>query len=291
MTAFVTRFAPSPTGFLHLGHAFSALTAFRIARARGGRFLLRIEDIDAGRCRPEFEAAILEDLRWLGLAWEEPVRRQSERLADYAGVVARLVEEGLAYRCFRTRRETLDEIARAPHLAPSGPEGPVFFGAPLDPAEEEERLASGAPYALRLSIVAARRRLGAALDALTYTEEMADGSMRRVPVRAGLFGDAVIARKDAGASYHLAATHDDAIAGVTHVIRGEDLAPAAHLHRVLQALAGWPAPVYRHHRLVTDETGRRLAKRDKAATLRSLRESGVTPAEIEARLFGDGARG
>lgn len=279
-----TRFAPSPTGRLHLGHAFSALSAERVARAAGGRFLLRIEDIDRGRCRPDYEAAIYEDLAWLGLDWERPPRRQSDHFADYAAALERLVDMGVAYRCFRTRSEILDEIARAPHLSPSGPDGPAYVGAPLADAEERALLVAGAPFAWRLSIAAARARLGAAYDALSFTTEGQGPAQGRLAARPEMFGDVVVARKDAGTSYHLASVHDDALQGVTHVVRGEDLFPVAHLHRLLQALLGYPAPHYVHHRLLTDDYGRRLAKRDKAATLAALREGGESAAALRARL-------
>lgn len=280
--AFVTRFAPSPTGYLHLGHAYSALTAYRAAQAANGRFLLRIEDIDQTRCRPEFEAAIYEDLAWLGLRWEAPVRRQSDHFADYGAALDRLIAMGVVYRCFKTRKEVLDEIARAPHLSAAGPDGPAYVGAPLAANEERALLAEGAPFAWRLSIAAARDRLGAAFETLSFLVE--DGRAQRVRARPQIFGDAVIARKDSGTSYHLASVHDDAAQGVTHVIRGEDLAAAAHLHRLLQALLGYPEVVYRHHPLMTDDAGRRYAKRDKSATLRALRAAGETPALIRARL-------
>lgn len=286
MPEFVTRFAPSPTGLLHLGHAFSALTAAQAATAASGRFLLRIEDIDAGRCRPEYERAIVEDLAWLGLQWETPVRRQSDHLRDYAAALDRLIDDGLVYRCFKTRREVLDEIARAPHLSPDGPEDPPYIGAPLARKEEQARVDAGEPFAWRLSMNACRRRLGGAFDALDIIEEGAGprGEHGRIRADPALFGDVVIARKDAGTSYHLAAAHDDALQGVTHVIRGEDLFGATHLHRLLQALLGWPAPVYRHHRLITDETGRRFAKRDRSVTLKALREAGETAQGVRARL-------
>ncbi|MEQ8179994.1 MAG: tRNA glutamyl-Q(34) synthetase GluQRS [Amphiplicatus sp.] len=286
MPNFITRFAPSPTGLLHLGHAFSALTAAEAAKKAGGKFLLRIEDIDRTRCRSDYEQAIYDDLAWLGLDWETPVRRQSDHFADYAAVLQRMIDEGLVYRCFKTRAEILDEIARAPHLSPEGAEGPAYIGAPLAAHEERSLLAEGAPFAWRLSIAAARARLGATLDGLTLTEEAPDpGHKRRtINVRADLFGDVILARKDSGTSYHLASTHDDALQGVTHVIRGDDLRPAAHVHRLLQALLDWPAALYRHHPLLTDETGKRLAKRDKAATLKSLREAGETPESVRARL-------
>lgn len=286
MTAFITRFAPSPTGYLHLGHAFSALTAWRAAKDAGGQFLLRIEDIDRMRCKPEFEAAIYEDLAWLGLDWEAPVRRQSDHFGDYAAALGRLVAMGAVYRCFRTRKEVIDEIAGAPHLSADGPQGPQFVGAPLPPEDEKARLAAGEPYAWRLSMSACRERLGAAFETLDFIEEGSGpkGERGRIKARPDIFGDVIVARKDFGTSYHLASVHDDAHQGVTHVIRGEDLFHAAHLHRLLQALLGLPAPVYRHHRLITDETGKRFAKRDRATTVRALREAGASPAELRRRL-------
>ncbi len=271
---FVTRFAPSPTGFLHLGHAFSALSAFDARCAAEGRFLLRIEDIDQGRCRPEYEAAIFEDLAWLGLAWEAPVRRQSEHLDEYCCALDGLVARGLVYRCFRTRKEVLAALAGAPH----GPE-PIFFGAQLAQAEEAERLAGGEAFAWRLSISAARKALGPALDHLFVDSDA--GAERLDPAR---LGDVVLARKDFPASYHLACVCDDALQGVTHVIRGEDLRDCAHVHVLLQALLGLPHPLYRHHRLITDSAGVRLAKRDQAASLRALRQSGATPQDVRAML-------
>jgi glutamyl-Q tRNA(Asp) synthetase len=281
--AFITRFAPSPTGPLHLGHAFSALTAFAAAEAAGGRFLLRIEDIDAGRCKPEFEAAIYEDLDWLGIRWDTPVRRQSGHLDDYQRALGALIDRGLVYRCFKTRTEILDEIARAPHLSPEGPDGPAYIGAPLAAYEERSLLAEGAPFAWRLSIAAARAALGRAIERLQFVVEEANGE-RVIHATPEVFGDVILGRKDSGTSYHLASTNDDALAGVTHVIRGDDLAAAAHLHALLYALFGWAPPRYRHHRLITDDQGRRLAKRDKAATLRALRESGVTASAVRRRL-------
>lgn len=286
MSAFVTRFAPSPTGLLHLGHAYSAMTAFSAAREAGGKLLLRIEDIDATRCKPEFEAAIYEDLRWLGLDWEEPVRRQSDHLPDYSTAMQRLIDRGIAYRCFKTRKEILDEIARAPHLARDGPEGPQYIGAPLAAYEERSLLAEGAPFAWRLSMRAAREHLGKRFYALTFMEERIDAphDARNVAATPEIFGDAIIARKDSGTSYHLASVHDDALAGVTHVIRGEDLYAAAHLHRLLQDLLGLPAPVYRHHPLIADESGKRLAKRDRSVTLRAMRDGGATREDVLGRL-------
>jgi glutamyl-Q tRNA(Asp) synthetase len=272
----VTRFAPSPTGFLHLGHAHSALFGWREARAAGGRFLLRIEDIDPGRCRPEFTDAILEDLTWLGLDWDGPVRVQSAHLAEYRAALEALRGRGLLYPCFCTRAAIAREIA-ASAAAPHGPDGPLYPGTcrRLSAEAAAARIAAGEPHALRLDMA----RALAAAPALAFEEE-GEGSLRCDPAR---FGDAVLARKDAPASYHLCVTHDDAAQGVTLVTRGEDLKPATDLHRLIQHLMGWPAPRYAHHRLLTDAAGRRLAKRDHAATLRDLRAAGVSPAEARAR--------
>jgi glutamyl-Q tRNA(Asp) synthetase len=270
---FVTRFAPSPTGWLHRGHAFSALSAWSAATAAGGRFLLRIEDIDETRRRPEFEAAIYEDLAWLGLDWEQPPRRQSDHMDDYARTLRELGERGLIYRCFRTRREVAEAIASAPHGAME-----VFRGAPLAPEEEMRRLEAGEPFAWRLSLAAAVKALGGFQD-LAFV----DGD-RLVRARPELGGDVVLARKDVGVAYHMAVTHDDALQGVTHVIRGEDLLEATHVQRLLQALMGWPVPAYRHHRLLLGPDGKRYAKRDRAETLRELRAAGVTAAQLRAEL-------
>lgn len=271
---FVTRFAPSPTGDLHRGHAFSALTAFEAARAAGGRFILRIEDIDATRCRPQFETGIYEDLAWLGLTWETPVRRQSEHLDDYQAALARLEVDGLLYRCFRTRREVAEAMASAPHGAME-----VFRGRPLPLAEEMRRLTAGEPFAWRLSLDAAARKLGGFGD-LAFTEE-GEGVIQDRPE---LGGDVVLARKDVGVAYHLAVTVDDALQGITHVIRGRDLFEATHVQRLLQALLGLPTPLYRHHALLTGPDGKRFAKRDRAETLRSLRDRGMSPATLRREL-------
>lgn len=273
--SFTTRFAPSPTGYLHLGHAFSALTAFDAARGAGGRFLLRIEDIDQGRARPEFEVAILDDLAWLGVEWETPVRRQSEHMADYEAALQSLIDRQLVYRCFRTRKEIAEAIASAPHGEAEEP----FRGEALAPEEEAAKLEAGEAFAWRLSLKKARATLGPAYFALVFEDET--GPVRAQPDR---HGDVVLARKDFGTSYHLASVWDDALQGVTHVIRGEDLREAAHLHVLLQKLLDLPQPVYRHHRLILGEDGKRLAKRDFAATLRGLRENGKTPAEVRAMV-------
>jgi glutamyl-Q tRNA(Asp) synthetase len=271
----VTRFAPSPTGHLHLGHAFSALLAWRRARQAGGRFLLRLEDIDPGRCRPEFAAAILEDLAWLGLDWDGEVRVQSQHLAAYRTVLDDLAARALLYPCFCTRADIQREMA-ASASAPHTPDGaPLYPGTcrNLSQDEREARMAAGERHALRLDM---RRALAAARQALSFAEE-GDGT---VACRPEQFGEVVLARKDAPASYHLCVTHDDAVQGVTLITRGVDLKPATHLHRLLQVLMGWPEPSYAHHPLLTDAMGRRLAKRDRAATLRELRAAGKSPAEV-----------
>jgi glutamyl-Q tRNA(Asp) synthetase len=263
----ITRFAPSPTGLLHLGHAFSAFNAWKRARDAGGRFLLRLEDIDPNRCRPAYAEAIQEDLVWLGLDWDGPVRVQSERLPEYQAVLDGLVARGLVYPCFCTRADIAREIA-ASSAAPHGPDGAKLYPGTcrrLSPAERADRIAAGERFALRLDMAMASR------PELSYDE---DGE-GRIACHPELFGDVVLARKDAPASYHLCVTHDDAVQGVTLVTRGVDLKPATDLHRLLQALMGWPAPAYAHHRLLTDEAGRRLAKRDKAMTVRSLRAEGI----------------
>ena len=279
----VTRFAPSPTGLLHAGHAFSALSAFAAARAANGRFLLRIEDIDLTRARPTFEAAIYEDLAWLGLDWETPVRRQSEHMADYEAALDRLRAAGLLYRCFRTRREVAEAITAAPH----GPgEAAAPRPGPLAPDEETARLARGEPFAWRLSLDAARAALGEGWNRLAFWEEGQGpgGERGTIVVDPARHGDVVLARKDVGVAYHLAVVVDDALQGVTHVVRGEDLFEAAHIQRLLQALLGLPTPVYRHHRLLLGPDGRRLAKRTGAPSLQALRQTGTSPAALRAEL-------
>ncbi len=272
----VTRFAPSPTGRLHLGHAWSAWRAFRFARERGGRFLLRIEDIDPGRCREEHVAGIVEDLRWLGIDWDGAIRRQSAHLADYAAALDRLNADGLIYPCFCTRRAIEAEIAASGH-APHGPEGSVYPGTcrRLSADERLIRTATEA-HAWRLDMAAATARAGA----LRWHDARA-GEVAATPE---LFGDVVLARKDAPTSYHLAVVHDDALQGVSDVVRGEDLFAATHVHRLLQALLGLPVPRYHHHPLIRDASGRRLAKRDRAATLAALRAGGADPQRLLADL-------
>ncbi|HYE00543.1 MAG TPA: tRNA glutamyl-Q(34) synthetase GluQRS, partial [Alphaproteobacteria bacterium] len=271
----VTRFAPSPTGYLHLGHAHSALFGWQAARRAGGRFLLRLEDIDRSRWRPEFAAAIPEDLAWLGLDWDGPVRVQSEHFADYRAALDRLDGRGLLYPCFCSRKEIAEEIARAGQ-APHGPDGPLYPGTcrHRPRAEGAERIAAGQPYALRLDVGAAL----AATGPLSW-EDLAAGVQAARPE---LLGDVVLARKDSPASYHLAVTVDDALQGVTLVTRGVDLFHASHLHRLLQALLDLPVPRWHHHGLLLNERGERLSKRDGATALRALREAGRTPAEVRA---------
>ncbi|AQR62719.1 tRNA glutamyl-Q(34) synthetase GluQRS [Brevundimonas sp. LM2] len=278
--AFITRFAPSPTGLLHRGHAVSALTAWSAARAAGGRFLLRIEDTDFTRCRPEYETALIEDLAWLGLDWETPVRRQSDHRDAYDAALDRLRDLGVLYRCFRTRKELMALAGVAPH-GDDPPDAQAFAGGPLEPDEEAGRLADGRPFAWRLSLAAARDRLGG-FEHLTWTEETAGPGVRTA--RPEALGDMVLGRKDIGAGYVIASVVDDALQGVTHVVRGEDLIPATSIQRVLQALLDLPTPVYRHHPLLLGPDGKRYAKRDGSVTIMALREAGVTPQELRAEL-------
>lgn len=275
-TMIVTRFAPSPTGHLHLGHAHSALIAAGEAARAGGVFLLRIEDIDGTRCRPEYVDGIERDLAWLGLDWPRPVRHQSRHMDDYRAALDRLAGQGLVYPCFCTRQQIAAEIAASGN-APHGPDGPVYPGTcrHLDPAVGAARIAAGETHAFRLDVAAARARAG---GDLTWTDRDA-GVQQAQPE---LFGDVVLARKETPTSYHLAVTVDDALQGVTLVTRGIDLFAATHVHRLLQALLDLPVPQYRHHRLLTDEHGRRYAKRDRSLTLASLRDAGHGPAEVRA---------
>src|ERR1700744_210638 len=277
----VTRFAPSPTGYLHIGHAFAAITAHDAAQ--GGRFLVRIEDIDQTRCRPEFEAAIFEDLAWLGLDWETPVLRQSERFDAYRAALAKLEARHLLYPCFCTRAEIAAEVACASE-APHGPEGPIYPGTCRHLSEDDRkaRIASGAPYALRLDVAKAAGRM---LE-LTFEEEGLgpNGENGTIFVDPLLFGDVVLARKETPASYHLAVVVDDAFQHVTLVTRGNDLFTATHIQRLLQALLDLPQPAYAHHKLILDAQGKKFSKRDSSVTLRDLRAQGVTPAQIRIRL-------
>ena len=269
-----TRFAPSPTGHLHLGHAAAALFAWRAARAAGGRFLLRLEDIDPTRCRAEFADAILEDLAWLGLDWDGQMRVQSAHLPEYATTLATLRARGLLYPCFCTRAAIARELADSAN-APHAPDGaPLYPGTcrGRDPAEAAASVATGTPHAWRLDMA----RAVAAAGPLDWNE----AGHGRIVADPASFGDIVLARRETPASYHLCVTHDDAAQAVTLVTRGEDLRPATAVHRLLQTLMGWPAPDYAHHRVLIGPDGKRLSKRDGAASLRGLRAAGLSPAQV-----------
>ena len=270
LSVFRTRFAPSPTYYLHLGHAASAFHVWRRAEETGGEVLLRIEDIDTTRCRPEYTNAIYEDLAWLGLSWPQPVRVQSDHFADYAAVVDALTERGLTYRCFRSRK---DLVTLADPLRPG----------PHNVDEEAARLEAGEPFAWRLSLAACRAALSEAWQSLAYTERTADG-LKTQTADPDREGDIVLARKDSPSAYHVAATHDDTLQGMTDIIRGEDLMDAPHIQTLIQVLMGWPAPVYEHHELLLDDTGVKLSKRQQSISLASLRADGMTADQIRARL-------
>jgi glutamyl-Q tRNA(Asp) synthetase len=280
------RFAPSPNGYLHLGHAYSAMLDHDLARACGGRFLLRIEDIDLARCRPEYEEAILDDLAWLGLAWEAPVRRQSEHFDAYADALARLEAEGLVYPAFESRAEIARLVATRERDGPwpRDPDGtPIYPGdaARMSREERRARIAEGAPYALRLDVEASLARLGPDAAALAWTE-CGGGEEVETPATPRQWGDVILARKDVPTSYHLAVVVDDALQGVTDVVRGRDLYAATSIHRLLQAVLGLPSPRYHHHRLILDTAGRKLSKSTGATALRQLRHEGATPDAIRA---------
>ncbi len=281
----VLRFAPSPNGPLHLGHALSALIGFDMARRLGGRFLVRIEDIDAARSREELIAGFFEDLTWLGIGWEKPVLRQSQHFAVYAGAAQYLEAQGLLYPCFATRSEIWQAAAAGPYDPDGAPLYPGLHKG-MARAEIEARLARGETYALRIdmerALHAAARRLGGNL--LTFTEIDENANATEIEARPERWGDAVIVRKDVPASYHLAVVVDDARQGVTHVTRGRDLLAATDLHRLLQVILGLPEPVYHHHRLLTDAQGRKLAKSDGDMGLSNLRARGVSEREIRAQL-------
>jgi glutamyl-Q tRNA(Asp) synthetase len=277
----VTRFAPSPTGHLHLGHAHSALQGYRTAQASGGRFLLRIEDIDRARCRVEFESALMEDLAWLGLVWEQPVRRQSDHFDNYRAALASLESLGVLYPCFCSRKD-IAAAASAPHAG----ETALYPGTcrTLDPDLAAARKASGDPFALRLDVAKAVARAGR----LVFWDATPDG-WRTITAEPERFGDVVLGRRDVPASYHLCATLDDHLQGITLVIRGEDLRAATHIHRLLQALLDLATPCYRHHVLLANESGERLSKRDGAASLRGLRANGMSAGAVRAMAGFDDA--
>jgi glutamyl-Q tRNA(Asp) synthetase len=283
----VFRFAPSPNGYLHLGHAYSALLNFDLTRQAKGRFLLRIEDIDATRCRPEFEAAIYEDLTWLGISWETPVRRQSEHLSAFREAVEKLSSRGLIYPAFESRAEIARLVAEreAGEAWPRDPDGaPLYPGAAKSLSAEARRqlIEQGVPYALRLDMAAA---LTQASD-LNWIEHGAGpgGETGIVTARPQAWGDVILARKETPTSYHLSVAIDDALQGVTDVVRGQDLFWSTSVHRLLQSLLGVPQPAYRHHRLVLDPSGQKLAKSTKATALRDLRAAGATPADIRSLI-------
>src|SRR5215510_14726803 len=306
----VFRFAPSPNGYLHLGHALSALINFDMARAAGGRLLLRIEDIDQTRCRPEFEAAIYEDLAWLGIAWEEPVRRQSEHLAAHAAAIAQLEARGLVHATFESRAEIARLVAEREVQGawPRDPDGaPLYPGSAhaMPAAERAARTAAGDAFVLRLHMAAARAAPIAAGEAFVLHLDMAaaraaagpltwhetgegpGGESGTVAAAPEIWGDVVLARRDTPTSYHVSVVLDDADQGVTHVVRGQDLFWSTSIHRLLQVLLGLPVPTYRHHHLILDQDGRKLSKSTRATGLRELRQQGATPADIR-RLIGLG---
>ncbi len=281
----VFRFAPSPNGRLHLGHGYSALLNYDLARQSGGRFLLRIEDIDGPRFRPEYEAGIYEDLAWLGIVWETPVRRQSEHFDLYRDAVERLAGQGLVYPAFESRAEIARMIEQSKPLSdkpwPRDPDGePLYPGsvAALSPQQREARMQAGEPFVLRLDSPIACRRAGA----LVWEEQGSGpaGETGHVAARPEAWGDVVLARKETPTSYHLSVVIDDALQGVTHVVRGQDLFWATSVHRLLQQLLGLPAPVYRHHGLLRGEDGRKLSKSAQATSLQALREQGLSPQNI-----------
>ena len=292
MASTVERFAPSPTGFLHLGHAFSALTAFEAARQAKGVFLLRMEDLDTTRCRPEYEEAILDDLAWLGIAWEGPVLRQSERFDAYRAALDDLMARGLVYPCFCTRKQ-VNAALSAPHHDGSamGPDGPAYPGTCRGKGADPQRMARE-PYSLRLDTGKAIASLGGAgiVRKLSFKElgKGPNGERKKVLLDPAYLieacGDVVLGRKETPASYHLSVVLDDALQQVTHVTRGQDLFAATPIHRLLQALFGRPTPHYRHHRLIVDETGKRLAKRDDARSLQALRADGASVHDIRAMI-------
>ncbi|HBM90947.1 MAG TPA: tRNA glutamyl-Q(34) synthetase GluQRS [Rhodospirillaceae bacterium] len=274
----VTRFAPSPTGQLHLGHAASALFTFNLAQKDGGKFLLRIEDIDPVRCRDVYSDDILEDLHWLGLSWQAPVRKQSQHMKDYANALDQLRERRLIYPCFCTRREVLEEAKAAGHAPHEGEEGPVYSGTCRHLTEEQRDEKSKSRQAVwRLDM-----KKALALTGSLSWHDSARGAIEVCPER---FGDVVLARRDVAASYHLCVTLDDASQGITLVTRGEDLMASTDIHVVLQKLLGLPTPTYHHHPLLLDVQGKRFAKRDKAVTIRALRGAGMTPEEVRQKAI------
>lgn len=289
MTQPVFRFAPSPNGQLHLGHAYSALLNARMANESEGRFLLRMEDIDTARCTPQLEQDIYDDLHWLGLKWEQPVRRQSEHFSEYRNALTKLADKGLVYPAFLSRTEVREQIGEAHAKGeewPSDPDGTPLYPKSerkLSEKEQTERIVSGAPYAWRLDM---DKAIAAASESLFWNESGIgpNGETGRLPVNPAQWGDVVIARKDTPTSYHLSVVVDDALQGITHIVRGRDLFHATSVHRLLQKLLDLPEPLYHHHDLVLGDDGLKLAKSRKDTALSSLREQGFTPADIRAKL-------
>jgi len=280
----ITRFAPSPTGHLHLGHAYSAKRAFDFALQQGGRFLLRIEDIDQSRCKPHYEQAIYQDLKWVGLSWEDPVRRQSDHMGDYRMALERLDQKNVLFPCFCTRKDIRREIeksASAPHdITQHSPEGPLYPGTcrKLSQGERQTRIADGIAYALRLDMAKALDLVDG--ETLTWIDLEAGDQQATPEALQGILGDVVLARKDIPTSYHLSVVVDDHLQNISHIIRGQDLFYASHLHRLLQYLLGYETPLYLHHKLLTDDKGWRYAKRDNSKTLKFMRESGEDPQDL-----------
>ncbi len=279
----ITRFAPSPSGHLHLGHAYSAKLNYDFARKNGGMFILRIEDIDHLRCKLEYEKSIFEDLHWLGLSWPEPVRRQSEHFDDYQQALSKLREMNLLYPCFCTRKDIkkeIEESSRAPHMPPKmGPEGIIYPGIckKLTQKQIRQKIDDGVPHALRLDMDQALSMIKNPL----YWTDLKTGKQKADPA---LLGDVVLARKDFPTSYHLSVVVDDHLQNITNIIRGQDLYYASHFHRLLQHLLGLKTPIYDHHPLLTTKDGNRLAKRDKSITIKSIRENGVKPDDLDALI-------
>lgn len=283
MSPSVFRFAPSPNGYLHLGHAFSALLNYDMARAAGGKLLLRTEDVDPTRCRPEYEEAIRQDLEWLGILFERPVRRQSEHFSEYRAALEKLEEEGLLYTTVESRAEIARSVASRGSDWPRDPDGtPLYPGRAhkLSSVERMQRIEKGAPYALRLDLNAAAKRVKQPL----FWTETGGGETREIEAHPERWGDVTLGRKETPASYHLACVLDDALQGVTHVVRGMDLYESTSIHRLLQEILGLPAPVYHHHRLILDAGGKKLAKRDPSTTLRDLRAAGWHAEDVRKRV-------
>ena len=282
MTVPIFRFAPSPNGYLHLGHALSALLNFDMARAAGGRLLLRMEDIDGTRSRPEYETAIYEDLSWLGIEWEQPVRRQSEHFDEYRAALKRLEKENLSYPAFKSRADSARVVATQ-ELWPRDPDGALLYpgkASDISAKEQKQKIENGEPYALRLNLRAALARRQHTLSWM----ETKQGEARKIAAEPSRWGDVILGRKETPTSYHLACVLDDALQGVTHIVRGLDLYESTSIHRLLQEILGLSEPVYHHHRLILDADGKKLAKRDPSTTLRDLRAQGWSAKDVRNKV-------